>query len=136
MPIPRIDDIRPRPRHGAGSRLWAEWCFARICFEHLRWRILVLALILLTGTVLFMKLEPSRRHTPVEAAYLTWNLAFGEKPEDFPKLAAELGLPTDATSTQLLDALGEQYSGSAAMGVDDMLERSGADVSKWSRVGE
>ena len=58
------------------------------------------------------------------------------KPADFPKLAAELGLPTDATSTQLLDALGEQYSGSAAMGVDDMLERSGADVSKWSRVGE
>jgi Trk K+ transport system NAD-binding subunit len=86
MPIPRIEDIRDsHPRHGSGSRLWAEWCFFRVCFRHFRLRFLLMAIILLTGAVLFRWLEPEKNHSLAKATYYTFSLIFGEPPEDFPK---------------------------------------------------
>jgi Trk K+ transport system NAD-binding subunit len=87
MPVPRIEDIRQvSKRHGAGSRVWAEWCFLRVCFRHVRVRLLIMGLILLVGAVLVRALDdPGRDHSWVKATYLTFYLIFGEPQEGLPK---------------------------------------------------
>lgn len=85
MPVPRIDDIpKHHRRHGAGTRLWAEWCFIRVCFRHFRVRLAIMAAILLIGALLFIKLEPEKRHSLPQATFYTFSLIFGEPPEEFP----------------------------------------------------
>lgn len=78
----RIDDPRPHP---IDSRLWREWCFARVAFRHFRIRLLLIAVILLVGGSLFQWLEPEKNLSLAEATYYTWSLVFGEPPEAFPK---------------------------------------------------
>jgi Trk K+ transport system NAD-binding subunit len=85
MPVPRLERVPRRPlRHGAGSRLWAEWCFFRVCLAHVRVRLLLMLLILLTGAALFLWLEPGKGHTTAQSIYYTFSLIFGETPEAFP----------------------------------------------------
>lgn len=85
MPVPRIDDIPQRSKHrGSGTRLWAEWCFVRVCFRHFRVRFLIMATILLVGALLFIKLEPEKQHSLPQAVFYTFSLVFGEPPEAFP----------------------------------------------------
>lgn len=84
MPATRIEDLEIRSnrrRRLQDSRLWREWCFARVVFRHFRFRFFIISSILTIGTLLFWSLE---RHSIPEAAYFTWSLAFGEPPEDFP----------------------------------------------------
>jgi len=85
MPIPRVEDIKQtRRRHGAGSRLWAEWCFVRVCFRHVRIRLAIMIVILLVGGLLFHQIEESKGHSLIRSVYYTFSLIFGETPEDFP----------------------------------------------------
>ncbi len=85
MPVPRIEDLAPAPRHhGAGSRFWAEWCFLRVCLRHFRLRFLLMAAILLCGGLLFVTFEPEKNHSMARATYYTFSLIFGEPPEAFP----------------------------------------------------
>lgn len=85
MSVPRIDDLSPvRQRHGAGSRLWSEWCFLRVCFRHMRVRLLIMAVILFTGALTFRWMEPEKNHSLAKATYYTFSLIFAEPPEDFP----------------------------------------------------
>jgi Trk K+ transport system NAD-binding subunit len=83
----RLEHVRvvPRRRHGAGSRLWAEWCFVRACFRHFRLRFLLMLAILLSGALLFILFEPERKHSLAQATYYTFALVFGEPPEAFPR---------------------------------------------------
>lgn len=67
-----------------GSRLWREWCFARVAIRHFRLRFLIMALIVVGGGALFKTCEPQKNHSLVEAIFLTWSLVFGQPPEDFP----------------------------------------------------
>jgi Trk K+ transport system NAD-binding subunit len=66
--------------------LWAEWCFFRVCFRHVRLRLLLMAVILVIGALLFTKLDdPDRRPSFVNATFYTFNLIFGEVPESLPQ---------------------------------------------------
>ncbi|MCP3906372.1 MAG: hypothetical protein GY715_22355 [Planctomycetes bacterium] len=87
MPVPRIEDIKlVSPRHGAGSRLWSEWCFLRVCFRHVRVRLLLMGIVLLIGAMLVRALDdPGRDHSWVDATYLTFYLIFGEPQEGLPR---------------------------------------------------
>ncbi len=86
MAVPRIEDLAMKgSRHGAGSRLWAEWCFIKVCLRHFRLRLLLMMAILFAGAALFMKLEPVQNHSLAEATYYTFSLIFGEPPEEFPE---------------------------------------------------
>jgi voltage-gated potassium channel len=77
---------RPRPWHRRlRHRAWREWCFLLAIFRHLRWRFFLMMALLGTGALLFSRLEPERRHSPVEALWLTWSLIFGEAAEEFPE---------------------------------------------------
>ncbi|MCI0629583.1 MAG: NAD-binding protein [Phycisphaerales bacterium] len=86
--VPRIELLEMGPEHRAprrGSRLWREWCFARVAFRHFRLRFLIMAAILIGGGLLFILLEPEKNHSLPQAIFYTWSLVFGEAPEAFPK---------------------------------------------------
>ncbi len=86
MPVPRIEDIPQAAKHrGSGTRLWAEWCFVRVCFRHFRVRFLIMATILFFGALLFIRFEPEKQHSLVVAVFYTFALIFGETPEEFPQ---------------------------------------------------
>ena len=76
----RLPVCRSRP---CGSRLWREWCFARVVARHFRIHFLLMVGLLLGGAVLFMTLEPDKHHTLPKAMYYTWVLIFGQPPEVF-----------------------------------------------------
>ena len=76
--------VSRRGAHPTGSRLWREWCFAKVAFRHVRWRLLLLVAILLSGGLLFQRFEPERQHSLPRATYYTWSLIFGQPPEDYP----------------------------------------------------
>jgi Trk K+ transport system NAD-binding subunit len=87
MPIPRIDQLEvPRQERTSrrGSRLWREWCFLRVVFQHFRIRFLIMAAILLGGAIMFMVFEPEKKHSFVKAVFFTWSLIFAQPPEGFP----------------------------------------------------
>lgn len=86
MPVPRIEDLRPMRRSGQGSRLWAEWCFLRVCLRHFRMRLAIMMLVLVGGAAMFLALEPEKGHSFVQAMHMTFLLIFGEPPEEFPKV--------------------------------------------------
>jgi len=86
MPIARIDDVADRrPRFGRGSRLWSEWCFALVCLQHFRRRLLLMVIFLSVGATLFIVFEPEKEHSIPRAAFYTFALIFGEPPEEFPE---------------------------------------------------
>ena len=66
------------------SQAWREWCFLRTVARHFRLRLLIIAVVLLVGGLLFRRFEPEKDHSLAEATYYTWSLVFGEPPEDFP----------------------------------------------------
>ncbi|MEM7227376.1 MAG: NAD-binding protein [Planctomycetota bacterium] len=85
MPIPRIEDLRQEPpKHRSATRWWSEWCFFKTCAKHFRVRAILMAVILITGGVLFCWLEPEKNHSFLRAMYYTFSLIFGEPPEEFP----------------------------------------------------
>ncbi len=73
------------PRQAMRTRVWREWCFARLAFRHFRVRLAILVIVLVTGGLLFRTFEPEKNHSLAEATYFTWSLIFGEPPEEFPK---------------------------------------------------
>jgi Trk K+ transport system NAD-binding subunit len=75
----------PRRGRRTGSRLWREWCFARVAFGHFRVRFLLMGAILVSGALMFIALEPEKGHTFFRALFFTWSLVFGEAPEEFPR---------------------------------------------------
>lgn len=86
MPASRIEDVvDARIQRRAGSKLWAEWCFLRVCARRFAGRLLLLAVILLGGGMLFKIYEPDQRHSLPEAMYYAFSLVFGEPPEAFPE---------------------------------------------------
>lgn len=76
-------ELPRRGPHPVVVWLWRESCFARIVLYHVRFRLLVLALLLCVGGLLFYTLEDGHSYT--EAVYFTWSLIFGEPPERFPR---------------------------------------------------
>jgi voltage-gated potassium channel Kch len=64
--------------------LWREASFLAAVGRHLRWRFAILLLLLVTGGLLFIVLDPEARLSPVEAIYTTWSLVFGQPPGPFP----------------------------------------------------
>jgi len=87
VPAFHLDRLRvpKRRRRALDSRIWREWCFARVVLSHVRWRILWLVLMLAIGGTLFKTLEPEKEFTYIQAMYNTWSLIFGEPPEAFPR---------------------------------------------------
>lgn len=87
MPAFRLDDVRisGRRRRFVESRLWREWCFVRVIAARFRLRLLMLAMVLVVGAYLFIRLEPGQGHTILRALFYTWSLIFGEAPEAFPQ---------------------------------------------------
>ena len=73
------------PRQAMRTRVWREWCFARLAFRHFRVRLAILVIVLMTGGLLFRNFEPEKNHSLAEATYFTWSLIFGEPPEEFPE---------------------------------------------------
>ena len=66
MAVPRIEHVqvkRLRATSRRGSRLWREWCFARVAFRHFRLRFVVMAAILLGGALMFIVCEPEKHHS-------------------------------------------------------------------------
>lgn len=57
----------------------------RVCFRHFRLRFLLMMIILLTGAMLFIYLEPEKKHSLAQATYYTFSLIFAEQPEEFPE---------------------------------------------------
>lgn len=84
MPASRIDDIVRIHRRRIGSRLWAEWCFVRVCYRHFRVRFLLMLIVLLGGAFLFRALEPDKEHSFLRAMHMTFLLIWGEAIDDFP----------------------------------------------------
>jgi voltage-gated potassium channel len=83
-----VDDAAPvqplvprKHKSRRGSRLWREWCFARVAFRHFRVRFLIMTAILAGGGAMFILLEPDKRHSLPQAVWLTWLLVFGEQAE-------------------------------------------------------
>lgn len=87
MPAVRLDQlvVPKRPGSRANSRLWREWCFARVVARHVRVRLVLIIGIVVAGAYLFKILEPDKDRTFLEAMYCTWALVFGESPEAFPR---------------------------------------------------
>lgn len=88
MAVPRIEHViveRLRGTSRRGTRLWREWCFARVVFQHFRVRFLVMAAILLGGALLFIFLEPEKKHSLPRAVFYSWSLVFAQPPPgEFP----------------------------------------------------
>ena len=83
MAVPRIEHVIVERLHGTsrrGTRLWREWCFARVAFRHFRFRFLVMAAILLGGALMFIVCEPEKRHTLWRATFYSWSLIFAQTP--------------------------------------------------------
>lgn len=77
-----VDFRSPVTRAGRlRERLWRDWCFARVVLQQFVWRFVLLAAVLLSGTLLFWKFEG---HAPTKALYFTWSLVTGQPPESFP----------------------------------------------------
>ena len=87
MDTAHLEQLRlpPRRAHPATSRLWREWCFARVAVRHIRWRFALLVALLVGGGLLFQWFEPERQHSLPRGIYYTWALIFGEPPEAFPE---------------------------------------------------
>src|SRR5688572_8287006 len=87
MPVPRIDELETasheRTSRG-GSRLWREWCFARVAVRHFRTRFLIMAGILIGGALLFMLLDDNE-HDFIHALHGTWSLVFAQPTEALPR---------------------------------------------------
>ncbi|HEX7879928.1 MAG TPA: hypothetical protein VF720_10990, partial [Candidatus Eisenbacteria bacterium] len=64
--------------------LWREAAFLAALIRHLRWRFLILLLLLTAGGALFVTLSPEPKPSLVEAVYMTWSLVFGQPPGAFP----------------------------------------------------
>lgn len=81
-----IDRLKTRIKPHAPLRwhLWREWCFVRTVIHTLRYRILILVLVLAAGGLLFRMLQPEAGLSPLEATYYSWSLLFGEPPQEFP----------------------------------------------------
>lgn len=62
-----------------GERLWREWCFVRAVWRQMRWRLVVLLLIVTLGSACFLlTIPPAERPMSVsEAVFETWFLLFG-----------------------------------------------------------
>lgn len=85
MPVPRIDELkRVRRTTGPGTRLWAEWCFVRVCWRHFRLRLAIMLVVLIGGALMFRGLEPEKQHGLLKSMHMTFLLVWGEPPEDFP----------------------------------------------------
>ncbi len=88
MAVPRVEHVhvkRLSTTSRRGSRLWREWCFARVAFRHFRVRFLLLAAIVLGGALLFILLEPERHHSLWRATFYSWGLVFAQPPpEELP----------------------------------------------------
>jgi Trk K+ transport system NAD-binding subunit len=86
MPGLRLDQLRvpQRRRRTVDFPWWRSWIFVRVAFAHFRNRLLLVAVILLGGSLLFRLLEPERVDSLAKAAFYTWSLFFGEPPEEFP----------------------------------------------------
>lgn len=85
MPTRSVEELRlPRRWSRLDSRLWREWCFARVLARQFRGRLIVVAAIIAAGAVAFWTLERERGRTPVEALYFTWSLIFNQAPEPLP----------------------------------------------------
>lgn len=90
VPVPRIEHVDVRRLRGTsrrGSRLWREWCFARVAFRHFRVRFVLMASILLGGALMFIWFEPERHHSLWQATFYSWSLVFAQPPPE--------ALPTD-----------------------------------------
>lgn len=88
MITPRLENIHvslERQNRFVASRLWREWCFARVIFAHFRIRLLLMLGILLAGGYVFYYFEPEKQLTYIESVFYSWSLVFGEPPEAFPK---------------------------------------------------
>ncbi|MDZ4806621.1 MAG: NAD(P)-binding protein [Candidatus Eisenbacteria bacterium] len=87
MPLSHINEFsRPLSRHRRLRRwCWREGCFVAALARHLRWRFLIMTVLLATGAVLFIRLEPEKDHSPIEAIYMTWSLVFGQPAEALPR---------------------------------------------------
>lgn len=87
MPDREIEKIELPTRPGQKLRepLWREWCFARVAWQHVRWRLAVLVFILVGGGLAFQHFEPEKQHSLPRAMFYTWALIFGEPPEEFPR---------------------------------------------------
>src|SRR5262245_58976544 len=88
MAVPRIEHVQVKrlsTTSRRGTRLWREWCFARVAFKHFRVRFLVMAAIVLGGALMFIALEPERHHSLWRAAFYSWSLVFAQSPpEELP----------------------------------------------------
>lgn len=86
VPAFGLDRVRitARRQRFATTWLWREWCFLRVVGARFRARLLLLALILVVGALLFIRFEPEKAHSLARAMFFTWCLAFGEFPEEFP----------------------------------------------------
>jgi len=84
MPVPRIEFVqvrRLRATSHRGTRLWREWCFARVAFRHFRVRFLLMFAILMGAAWLFILCEPQKKHALPEALFDAWSLVFAQTPE-------------------------------------------------------
>ncbi|MBL1217197.1 MAG: hypothetical protein D8M59_06830 [Planctomycetes bacterium] len=87
MPIAHLDHLNlplDRRHRFVASRIWREWCFARVVGRHFRVRLLLMIAILTIGAFVFQYFEPERHHSVPESIYFAWSLIFGEPPEEFP----------------------------------------------------
>ena len=64
--------------------LWREAAFLAALARHLRWRFVLLVLLLVTGAALFNTLDPDGYRSLPQAIYATWSLVFGQPPGSFP----------------------------------------------------
>lgn len=76
--------IRRSASLGWRERFWREWCFLLVLWRMVRWRVLIIAIVLIGGAAMFRAFEPGR-HTYTHALYCVWSLVFGEPPEEFPQ---------------------------------------------------
>ncbi|MBI5864200.1 MAG: NAD-binding protein [Planctomycetes bacterium] len=90
----RLDNLRLPPirQHPANSRVWREWCFARVLFRNFRIRLLMVGVILAIGTTLFYFLDRETRGDVWLSLYSTWVLIFAQPPEALPRYSPPLML--------------------------------------------
>ncbi len=62
-----------------------EWCFARTVAARLGLRLVLVAIVLLGGGLLFQLFEPENNPSLFEATYTTWSLVFANPSEAFPE---------------------------------------------------
>jgi voltage-gated potassium channel len=67
------------------TRLWREWCFIRAALKQFAGRLLLLAVCLFGGGIVFQLVESESELSLVEGTYASFMLLFGEPVEDFPQ---------------------------------------------------